>query len=233
MVPIKYCTKCGNTGIDIDGNPCPCRFNAKSFYDTVSCLDIPDQYRGIAFNKALVSKDVHESYASYLQEVYDKIITGKWHQHNVVIASPIGHSKTVLAYSCIEVLFRNGIPTFPVFDLLEIKRIMLDMDLCRKQLYEVQNPELILTVPILFVKIPRIMNWEVFDTFAVLLDRRVRRGNSTIFLYDGNWGQLTYSDRNDIITGLVGDGSYNTVESKSWGIFGKENEKPIFDEDKG
>lgn len=216
MVHMTYCPDCMGTGVDIDNNVCHCRFNAKSFYDTVSCLDIPEQYRGIAFNKSLLPKDLPESYANYLQEVYDTIFTGKWKQKNVVIASPIGHGKTILAYSCIEVLFRNGIPTFPVYDVLEVKRILTDMDLCRKQLYEVENPEMLITVPILFVKIPRVSTWEVYDIISLILDRRVRRGNSTIFLYDGSWQQLVYNDKNGILTGLVGDGSYNTLESKSW-----------------
>lgn len=216
MVHMTYCPDCMGTGVDIDNNVCHCRFNAKSFYDTVSCLDIPEQYRGIAFNKSLLPKDLPESYANYLQEVYDTIFTGKWKQKNVVIASPIGHGKTILAYSCIEVLFRNGIPTFPVYDVLEVKRILTDMDLCRKQLYEVENPEMLITVPILFVKIPRVNTWEVYDVISLILDRRVRRGNSTIFLYDGSWQQLVYNDKNGILTGLVGDGSYNTLESKSW-----------------
>ena len=163
-------------------------------------------------------KDIHESYAQYLQKVHDTIIAGKWRQHNVVISSPIGHSKTILAYSCLEVLFRNGIPTFPVYDVMEIKRMLTDMDLCRKQLYEVENPEHILTVPILFVKIPRLTSWEIYDTIYLILDRRVRRGNSTIFLYDGTWSQLVYNDKNRILSGLLGSGSYNTLESKSWNI---------------
>lgn len=216
MVHLSYCVKCGNTGINIDGDVCECKFNVKTFYDTVSCLDIPEQYRGIRFNKSLVPKDLHESYAEYLQSINDSVVTGKWRNHNVILCSPIGHSKTILAYSCLETLFRNGIPTFPVYDVMEIKRMLLDLDLCRKSIYEVDNPECIMTVPLLFVKIPRLSNWEVFDTISIILDRRVRRGNSTIFLYDGTWSQLIYGDRNNILTGLMGDGSYNTIESKSW-----------------
>lgn len=212
----KYCPDCCGEGIDIDGNVCHCRVNVKSFYDTVSCLDIPDQYRGIAFNSALLPTDMPESYPRFMQEVHDTIVAGKWQNRNVVIASPIGHGKTILAYSCIEVLFRNGLPTFPLYDLLEIKRMLTDMDLCRKQLYEIESPESIVTVPVLFVKIPRITSWEVYDIFSMLLDRRVRRGNSTIFIYDGTWQQFVYNDKNDIAKGLVGDGTYNTVEIKSW-----------------
>lgn len=213
---MSYCIKCGNTGIDIDGNVCSCRFNAQSFYDTVSCLDIPEQYRGIRFNQSLVSTDMPEGYAKMLQEIHNKITTGKWGFKNVVLASPIGHSKTILAYSCLEVLFRNGEVTFPVFDVLELKRILTDMDLCRKQVYEVEEPERVITSSLLFVKIPRVTSWEVYDTIALLLDRRVRRGNSTIFIYDGSWSELIYNDKHNVLTNLMGDGYYNTLEVQSW-----------------
>lgn len=227
MVHMKWCPKCSNTGINIvTGEPCDCKFNVQSFYDSVSCMDIPEQYRGVIFNKALVPKDVHESYAEYLQSMYDSIITMRWKFHNVCLCSPIAHSKTILAYSCIEALFRHGIDTFPVFDILEVKRILLDMDLCRKQLYEVTEPDKLITAPILFVKIPRVITWEVYDTMVLVLDRRTRRGNSTIFMYDGYWEQLVKLDNQGIVAGLMGDGAYNTLDVKSWSLLRGSSELP-------
>lgn len=230
---MSYCPICGNTGVDIDGNPCTCRFNARSFYDTVSCLTIPPQYRGIRFSKLLVPKDVHESYATVLQDIYDKVITCKWENHNVVIASPINHSKTILAYSCIEALFRMGIQTFPIYDLLEIKRIMLDMDLGREQFYNIEEPELLYATPTLFVKIPKLVDWAVFDTFATLLDRRVRRGNSTIFLYDGVWSFLVNSDKSGTLSGLMGDGTFNTIDVKAYSLLSSSTIGPDIKENIG
>ena len=58
--------------------------------------------------------------------------------------------------------------------------------------------------------------WEVYDTIALLLDRRVRRGNSTIFIYDGSWSELIYNDKHNVLTNLMGDGYYNTLEVQSW-----------------
>ncbi len=213
-----YCIKCGNTGVDINGDVCECKARAKSFFDVTGCLDVPEQYQGVVFNEALVPNDLHESYAKFLQGVYDKVLVGKWQNRNVLIASPINHSKTILAYSCLQALFREGVPTFPVYDVMELKRIILDLDLCRKSIYDIANPEECMTVPLLFVKIPRLSNWEVYDMVATLLDRRVRRGNSTIFLYDGNWYSLIRGDRNNILEGLVGDGYYTTLEVKSWDV---------------
>ena len=211
-----YCVKCGNTGIDIDGEPCSCRFNAKSFFDAVSCLDIPQQYQGVQFNKALVPKDMDESYANFLQSVYDTVFAGKWLHRNVVIASPIMHSKTILAYSCIEVMFRANIPTFPVYDVLELYRMLVDMDLGKKSIYDIENPVLIVDVPLLFVKIPRNTSWAVYDGIAMILDRRVRRGNSTIFIYDGSWSLLVANDNNGILTGLMGDGNFGSLEVRNF-----------------
>lgn len=215
---MKYCPICGNFGITPFGDPCTCGINADPFSEEISCLDIPEQYRGISFTDVLVPKDIDNSYRRYLADVHLKVTTGRWQSHNVVIASPIGHSKTILAYSCIQSLFKNGSPTFPLYDVLELKRIMVDMDLCRNQIYDVENPELIVTVPVLFVRIPRITEWEIYNTISLILDRRVRRGNSTIFLYNGTWNQLIRSDKNDILSGLMGDGNFSTLEVKSWSV---------------
>lgn len=218
---MSYCAICGNTGITIDGEVCSCRSKVSNYFAEVSCLEVPDSYRGVMFNSFLLPKDVDDSYAKYLDSVSSRISTGKWESHNVIIASPVGHGKTILAYSCLETLFRAGYPIFPLYDVLELKRMLLDLDMCRKQVYDVENPEMIVTVPILFVRIPRVSDWEVYNTISLILDRRVRRGNSTIFLYNGTWNQLIYGDKSEILAGLQGDGNYGTIEVKSWNVLTK------------
>lgn len=213
---MSWCVMCGNSGLDINNNPCSCRTNVKSFFDEVTLLDVPEQYRGVKFNSTLLPKDLGESYEKYLQSVYDSILVNKWKCHNALIVSPINHGKTILAYSCMENLFRRGVPTFPLFDVLELKRIIFDMDLCKKQTYDVSDPEELLSVPILFTRIPSLISWEVFDIILTLLDRRVRRGNSTIFLYSGSWSHLQSFDKGNVLQGLMGDGTYNTIEVKYW-----------------
>lgn len=216
---MRYCEKCGNTRVNWEtGEPCDCVVDMESIFNSVSCLEVPEQYRGIAFSKALVPTDVPADYADYLEDLHNKILSGHLPKKNIFLASPIAHSKTIFAYSCIEVLFRSGIPIFPIFDVLEVVRILADMDLGRKQTYEVEFPEKLVTVPLLFVKIPRMLRWEVFDAVAMLLDRRVRRGNSTIYLYDGSWSNIVSADKNEITTGLVGDGNYTSLLVKSWSL---------------
>lgn len=215
---MKHCVKCDNTGIQWDGTPCDCEYSVQSIYDSVSCLDIPEQYRNILFNKSLVPTDIDKSYADYLESLHTSIILGKWSNHNVCIASPIGHSKTVMAYSCINALFRAGISIFPIYDVLEIYRVLTDMDLGKKNIYDIAEPEKIISVPILFAKIPRVSRWEVYDCISLLIDRRVRRGLSTILLYDGVWSHLIKNDRNEILTGMMGTGNFGTIEVKTWNL---------------
>lgn len=227
----NYCTECMGSGIDLDGNVCSCQLNVKDFYSTVSCLEVPEQYRGINFSKFLVPKDVHESYGEFLETLHNDIISMRLRHKNYLICSPVGHSKSIFAYSCIERLFRNNILTFPLFDVLEIKRILLDTDLCRKQFYDVENPENLIMAPYVFIKIPRVTTWEVYDTISVILDRRVRRGHSTIFLYGGTWESLLNGDRQNVLSNLMGDGTYNTLEVKNWWITGKTKSTEMITED--
>lgn len=211
-----YCKDCGNTGIDIEGNPCHCRVNIEAIYSGVSCLDVPEQYQGKTFSAMLLPKDISEAYGKFLEDTISKITALRWKNSNLCICSPILHGKTIFCYTCMEVLFRGGIETFPLYDVLELKRMMLDTDLGKKMTYDVEDPQRMFTVPILFVKIPRLTNWEIYDMIAILLDRRTRRGGSTIFVYDGTWDKLTKFDYNNILIGLMGDGTYGSLKVSNW-----------------
>ena len=60
------------------------------------------------------------------------------------------------------------------------------------------------------------VSWEIYDVIISVLDRRVRRGVCTIFLYDGSWEQLIKKDTGGILTGIQGDGTYTTLDVKSF-----------------
>lgn len=179
-------------------------------------MDIPEQYQGMVFSSALISKDMPDAYVIFMQNLYDSIVSLKMRHKNLIICSPVATSKTTLAYCAIQTLFRKGIDTFPLYDVNEIKRIMSDMDFNRKQLYDVKDPEKLLTVPYLFAKVPSAITIETYDIISMILDRRVRRGNTTIFLYNGTWESLTRADNMKVMASLVGDGSYGTLENKTW-----------------
>lgn len=213
---MKYCTKCGNTGVRIDGSPCDCRMHLSELYDGVECLDIPETYRGLKFNEVSLPSDMGPAYANFMKNIFLQITTLGWKCKNIIICSPPQTGKSVLAYSAIQDLFRKDIPVFPVFDILEIKRIMLDIDYNKQQSMGVDNPLMLYTVPYLFAIMPPMTNYDTFDAAAMLISRRTRRGNSTILLYEGHWNQLVSNDSKGSLKNLKGNGSLTTIEVNSW-----------------
>lgn len=220
---IKYCTECSNTGIRLDGSPCPCRMHESELYVGMECLDIPETYRGLRFSETSLPPDMGTAYSSFMKNTYTQLTSMSWRCKNMIICSPPQTGKSVLAYSVIQELFRKNIPVFQVFDILEIKRIMLDVDYNKSQSMGLANPADLYTVPYLFAIMPPITNYDTFDTAAMLISRRTRRGNSTILLYEGHWNQLVCNDSKGSLKNLKGNGSLTTVEVNSWERKNKEN----------
>lgn len=214
-ITTKYCEKCGGSGI-LFGEICTCRFNSDTFFSDVVCLNIPEQYRNLHYSEALVPNDVDISYGKKLSEMYTGISTARIRNHNYLLCSPHRHSKTILAYSCIDRLFKAGLPVVPVYDIMELRKVMRDYDNGKNSFDNVKNPEDILTVPYLFVKIPSYPTWETYDTLDTLVSRRVRRGGSTILMYSGRYSNLLKNDSNDLLVSMRGDGSFNSLEILEW-----------------
>lgn len=207
---MPYCPKCGNTGRKLDGSPCECVTPTDTLYADLVGMDLPEQYQGVRFSGALVPTDCGPSYAPLLEKWHTAITTLQAESHNLCICSPPNHSKTVWAYSCLQNLFRQRVPVVPLYDVLEIRRKMMDYDMGRS------DEESLYTVPYLFVRIPAEVNYLVRTTIATILDRRVRQGHTTIFLYNGTWGTLTYGDDTGVISGLQGDGSFTSLDVYSY-----------------
>lgn len=203
---MSYCPKCGNTGIKLDGSKCECQYNIKDVFTDVSCMEIPEQYRGIQFVKDLVPDLQNGAYRAFLDNLHTRLSNCDEKGINYVICSPPKSSKTIFAYATIRRHFRGGLEVYPLNDLYELKIPLLQA--------EESSP--ICKVPYLFVKFPPLLTQEVFQTASLLLDRRVRHSGTTIFLYDGSWESLRFADKYSNFTAFSGDGSYCTVKVSNW-----------------
>lgn len=203
---MAYCPKCGNTGIQLDGTPCDCQLPTESIYADLVGIDIPEQYQGVRFARSLVPLDCGDYYGKTLEELHQQITTLQLANQNFVICSPPMHAKTLWAYSCIQNLFRQRVKVIPLLDVLELRRIMYDFDLGRSNSADYYD------VKYLFLKIPAEVTYQVRATIATIIDRRVRRGHSTFFIYNGSWSNLTYGDEQETIKGLQGDGSFSSLK---------------------
>lgn len=209
-----YCPKCGGTGFDpITQERCTCANALHLSISGISCLDIPKQYAGKSFNPKLVPKDCGDIYVSYMTKLHEDLITQKLIHYNGLICSPIAHSKSVLAYSVIETLYRKNVPTFPVMTTAEIRGVMSNIDSGIDTVIGTStSASNFVLAPYVFIKIPILIEWSTFPVIMEIMDRRVRRGLSTLFFYDGDYETLVKLDRQNIIGQLSGDGSYMTLD---------------------
>ena len=207
---MAYCAKCGGIGILPNGKQCECAKQIKDVYTEVFCLEIPEQYRELIFDKSLVTPIKGDSYAKELESIHNDIAELNWHTKNYVLCSPPRHSKTIMAYSCIRRLFRSGIMVSPIYDLIEVKSYLM------KPITGNAEAETMLNAPYLFVKIPTLLSQDILQAGITLLDRRVRHNHSTIFLYNGSWKQLYFLDKYKDFTPYQGDGSYSSFYVSSW-----------------
>ena len=198
-----YCELCGNTLSDIMGNPCECTNKPISYSPILNHCDfIPKIYKGIKFNKDLVKSSMPEIYGNFLDKTRNLLIRGKFHK-NLLLCSPINTSKTIWVYDIIGTLFSLNQEVAPYFDLLEIKRILLDI-------YS-KDFDYIYTVPILFVKIPLEVNKYIFNSIETLIDRRIKKDVFTILTYQGNYKALSGVDEFNLLSDLRGDGSFKSI----------------------
>lgn len=211
-----YCPKCGGSGYLLDNTPCDCRMHESDLYDGVDCLEIPETYRTVKFNELLLPNSMGEAYRAFMKNLYGQLISLRWKCKNAVICSPMQTGKSVLAYSVIQELFRKDIPVIPIYDVLEIKRIMLDIEYNRNKSMGLDTPSLLYEVPYVFAIIPPMLTYDTYDAAAMLVARRVRRGLSTILFYEGNWNQLISNDSKGSLKNMKGDGTLTTVEVNSW-----------------
>ena len=211
-----YCEKCGNTGTIFEtGARCDCTHAKRSAMEAVSCLAVPKQYARIVFDKFSVNKDIGDDYPNRLQELYDSIVTNAMIARNVLICAPPKHSKTVFACSCITELFNYGVEVASIYDLLEVRKIISDMEFGYNNLYE-EFPDKLIKAPYLFVKVPRVVNKSTYDIILYLMDKRLRRGGSTIYLYDGTYEELVVADKRGLLKDMKGDGYYKSLQVYSW-----------------
>lgn len=213
---MSYCAICGGTGWKIDGTPCGCKAIKDDLYAGAVFLDIPETYRGVVFNPVLLPNKYGEVYRNTIKNYYEQISGLRWKCHNLLICADAQSGKSVFAYSLMQTLFRKDIDVFPMFDVLELKRIMLDMDYGKPQTFGVESPVKLYEVPYLFAIVPPMTVYDIYDTTAMLISRRVRRGNSTILLYNGTWGQLIQNDGRGVLKNMKGNGSLTSIEVSSW-----------------
>lgn len=193
-------------GID---TPCPiCSKLKVSSLPVIST--IPIQYQNVRFDRMFLPENLQETYGIYMEDLIDKIVKQSGFYKNILICSRPNTGKTIFAYTVYGLLYNKGIKMPEVKDIMEVREILLDY------YGDADVADLWSTAKVAIIKIPSDIPPKLFDTVSTIIERRVRNNASTIFLYGGSKKDLLAQDKFNKLTYLEGDGSYNSLEIKSW-----------------
>ena len=191
----------------VDGTPCDCREHGEVQLPYV--LDIPSVYQGVEFSANLVPMFLPRTYGVELEEIIKQIKSKGAYNLNLLLCTPPNTGKTVFAYTIYRWQYMKGIVMPPIMDLIEAKDVMIggnfnaDMMVMRDKLFN---------SPVAIIKIPLDVPAKFAETISTILERRVRKGGVTFFLYGNTFNNLLAQDKYSVLKHLVRDGTYNSLK---------------------
>lgn len=205
----QQCLICGGTLRTVDGEPCPvCSKVEVKVAPVVS--GIPIQYQGVNFDKSFLPTNMQEVYGSFMEELMITILNDiAFYQKNMIICSRPNSGKTIWAYNLYAKIIAKGYKCPPLLDVVEVRDALNSYD--NKEL-----GNLLSTARCAIIKIPRDTQYWMFDSISYIIERRVRGGGFTIFLFGGTIDDLNRIDKNNTLSYLRGGGAYNTVKVESF-----------------
>lgn len=194
------CYNCGDEGKE---GGCPvCGKDSKKlivekkdkekFIKKAQFSQIPDWYIGVNWDKQILldnhpdlTKDLrfHE-YANRLESMYNYFLKGMIPPSSAFISAPSKMSKTILAYSCMQLAMSNKLRVTPFIDTIELKRLMtLGGDNPSWKLYKYIDYDDFLMCPVCFVTVTKLdKHVEAYTVILELMARRSRLGLPTFVL---------------------------------------------------
>jgi hypothetical protein len=171
---------------------------------------VPAQYQGLKFDKSFLPDKEQKDYGTFMEELMTTIVNDiAFYQKNMIICSRPNSGKTVWAYNLYSLITSKGFDMPPLKDVTEVRNILNSYtDKEMTQLYSDARCAVI--------RIPRDVQFWMFDTIGYIIERRVRSNGFTIFMFGGSEQDLKVVDKFDKLKYLRGTGAYNTVCIKSF-----------------
>lgn len=204
------CLICGGTFTIEGGLPCPnCKRTVKMIPKFAA---IPVQYQGVKFDSSFIPANMQKVFGPYMDKLMQEITVNIGiFQKNILICSRPNCGKTVWAYSLYATLNGNGTTTPPVMDIVEARNLLNSYD---RNLAE--DAKLLSTARCALIKLPKDMQFWMFDAMLYIMERRVMHNGFTIFLYSGTEHDIKSQDKFDKLRDMRGSGAFHTVEVKSF-----------------
>lgn len=210
----QYCYTCGNQGfVDRECPEChrpPTRdsLNVKTeqqavmFEKKLEQFMIPQQYHGVLWSRDIM-EDTHKEllgqkfgisdslndtsfirYLDNLEKIYTKFSEDGIVNKSFIIVAPVGFSKMIFAYSCMQKAIEKGFKVAPLLDTIELKRLLtIAGETLNYKLYNKITYDQYIMSDVVFVTITRLpARAYAFQVMQELIDKRARLGLPTFFI---------------------------------------------------
>lgn len=204
------CIYCGGTGIRLDGMQCDCGAGGIDI-QVPRIMNIPAQYQGVKFDASFVPVGLGNYGSSIVQLIKEIISSPTVMSRNILVCAPPNSGKTIFAYTVIGAMYAKGVLLPDVMDLMQVRALLYDVyNQTSGELYHFNKARVV------FVKVPQDLPNKWAETMLTIIDRRTRMNCSTFFLYSGAKADLIAQDKFKRFQSIIGDGSFNSVEVRSW-----------------
>ena len=192
------------------GRPCPvcCKDGERREVELPVCEDLPQQYQGIVYSKEFIPEALKNTLGSAMETLLIDIQQQGFCQ-NILIGARPNSGKTVWAYNVYARLMDKGWNIPKVRDIYEVQRILYSFSKDDEEESSRYN-----NAKVCIIKIPMDVRSNVVELMSTIVERRVRNGGVTIFLYGGTREELVASDKQRRLPALTGNGSFNTIDLK-------------------
>lgn len=203
------CLKCGDTGILTSGAKCDCGVGRT--VTLPECANIPAQYVGVEFSKEFVPQLTPSNFGQKLESILEEILEDGCLRKNYLLCSPPNTGKTVFAYTVAGSLFAAGINMPMLIDLAELRQLYSKVYTSSIEKWMEYSE-----ASVVILKIPPDIPTRFVEIMSTVVERRVRNGYGTIFLFSGNLKSLESFDTFGKLQYLKGTGHFNSIEFNSW-----------------
>lgn len=210
----KVCPSCGHEMrkkvIDFS------QVDTEEFVKDVKKLNIPSQYDGVTWDGEVLrhyktedqNNTSFDKYISQLDKIHSVFVSGSLPQKSAIIISPVGYSKRVFAYSCMQRALLQGWTVAPVLDTMDLKRLfVLSADKPGYKLFGNVDYDEYITSDVCFVEVTRLpQHMYAAPIIQEILDRRGRLGKSTFILSTYSLEEMSKYDSSGSFSAIKNQG---------------------------
>lgn len=197
------------------------RENVQEFVTKIDAFGVPDNYRGVCWNKDALMKYKSElqndfafkRFVDQLEKIHGIFSNGDISPKSAIIIAPADFSKMTFAFSCMQHALDHNLSVAPLLDTIELKRLLvLAAENPKYKLFRKVTYDDYIMSDVCFVTVTKLQQHEyAYEIIQEIMDRRTRKGLSTFVLSRYDLQEISrrdYANQFEAITSTTSQDTY-------------------------